>query len=188
MLVTVAITLLIVVLLASMVGLVSKTWQQADARITSFENARFAFERITRTLSQATLNPYWDYVDANGNRRTSANESTFVPSSYARCSDQDFLISQASTFCTLPSHLGQTWACFFESPLGSTNNQSLTPLDNLLNATGFFVEFNNDADSTTLSMKPSYITAAKWRYRLMELLQPTESLLGVHLRQHRMGD
>lgn len=45
-----------------------------------------------------------------------------------------------------------------------------------LNATGFLVEFNNDADATMLSMKPPYITGAKRRYRLIELLQPTENL------------
>jgi len=172
MLVTVAITLIIVVVLASILTIVSKSWKQADTRITSFESARFAFERITRTLSQATLNPYWDFVDASGNRRTTANATTFVPASYARCSDQAFLIGQASAFSTT----GQNWACFFQSPLGQTNNQSLIPLDNLLNSAGFFIEFNNDADATTLSLKPSYITAARWRYRLMELLEPTENL------------
>jgi len=172
MLVAMVIALLVVALLASMISVVSKTWKQTDAQITSFEDARFAFERITRTLSQATLNSYWDFVDEGGNRRTTTNATTFVPKNYARCSDQHFLIGPSSTY----SLQGYTWACFFQSPLGFTNTPELTPLNNLLNATGFFVEFNNDADTATLSMKPSYITAAKWRYRLMELLQPTEDL------------
>lgn len=170
LLVAAAIMGLLIVLLVTIVGNVSKTWKRSEAEITRFQDARFAFERMTRSISQATLNPYWDYVDAQGNRRTTNNSSTFAPAKYARCSDQHFLIGRAADFA--PS--GATWACFFQAPLGYSTNSS--KLDNLLNATGFFVAFNDDADPATRSLKPAFIGGHKWRYRLMDLRQASESL------------
>lgn len=172
LLVAAAIMGVIVLLLATIVGNVSKIWKRSEAQITRFQSARFAFERMTRSLSQATLNPYWDYVNSQGDRRTTNNAATFSPSKYARCSDQHFFLGPASDF----SGTGQSWSCFFQAPLGYSTNSGTTRLDNLLNAAGFFVEFNNDADAATLSLKPSFLTTPKWRYRLMELREPSENL------------
>ncbi len=172
LLVATVIMALLVVLLAIIVSNVSQSWKRTEAQITRFQAARFAFERMTRSLSQATLNPYWDYLDSQGNRRTTNNISTFLPAKYARCSDQHFLIGPASDFTAT----GATWACFFQAPLGYTTNTNTSRLDNLLNAVGFFTEFNNDADAATLSLKPAFITGSRWRYRLMELRQSSEDL------------
>lgn len=167
-----AVMALLIVLLASIVGTVSQAWKRSEAMVTRFQSARFAFERMARSLSQATLNPYWDYVDAGGNRRTTNNTASFAPVKYARCSDQHFLIAPASDFATT----GAGWSCYFQAPLGYSLNPSAGRLDNLLNAAGFFVEFNNDADPATRSLKPAFIPGAKWRYRLMDLREPSEDL------------
>ncbi len=175
MLVAMAVTALLIILLTNTVSSVATSWKNADAKVTSFQASRFAFERIGRSLSQATLNPYWDYLDAGSNRRTTNNAGSFVPASYARCSDQHFLIGPATSYASA----GQGWACFAQAPLGYSTNTITSKLDNLLNAVGFFVEYNNDADAGTRSLKPDFITGSKQRFRLMELLQPTESL-GVY--------
>ena len=41
---------------------------------------------------------------------------------------------------------------------------------------GFFVEFNNDANLATRSLKPAFIPGDKWRYRLMDLRQDSMDL------------
>ena len=173
LLVASVIMVLLIMLLATMVGEVSKTWKRSETQITRFQNARMAFERMSRSLSQATLNPYWDYMNENNERRTTNNASTFQPAKYGRCSDQHFLIAKASEF----TPTGKGWACFFQAPLGASTNTNFQKLNNLLNAVGYFAEFNNDADPANLSLKPSFITTPKWRYRLMDLRQPSEDLL-----------
>ena len=167
----IAIICFVVVMIASIVNTVSGSWKRSSSEMTSFQNARFAFDRLNSTINQSTLNPYWDYVDASGTRRTSNNAATFAPSKYARCSDQHFMIAPVSNY----TNSGQTIACFFQAPLGYSTNTSLTSLNNMLNAVGFFVEFNSDGDSNTCSLKPSFAGQAKWRYRLMELRQPSEN-------------
>jgi len=180
LLVASVIVILVVVLLSSLVGRVSTIWMQADSRVSSFQSARFAFERITRSLSQATLNPYWDYVDSGGNRRTDQNASSFTPVGYGRMSDQAFCLLPASDFAAQ----GTAWATFFQAPVGHVGLSAYARLDNLLNAVGFFVEFNSDLEASTQSLKPAFLTEPKWRYRLMELVQPSEDL-GVFLKPGR---
>jgi len=160
----------VVFLLASIGGRTTSIWKRADSQVNSFQSARFAFERMTRSIGQATLNPYWDYLDTSSNRRTPANAASFTPSAYRRCSDQHFTITNT------PS----PYACFFQAPLGHASGTHLSPLGDLLNAVGYFVEFNDDADAETLSPRPrSLLSGSRWRYRLMELLQPSEDL-GVY--------
>lgn len=161
---------IVIFLLASIGSRTASIWRRADSQVNSFQSARFAFERMTRSISQASLNPYWDYLDASSNRRTPENASSFVPASYGRCSDQHFTITNTPT----------PHACFFQAPLGQASGTNLTSLGNLLNAVGYFVEFNDDADAATLSPRPAgLLPGSRWRYRLMELLQPSEEL-GVY--------
>jgi uncharacterized protein (TIGR02599 family) len=169
LLVAVALMVLLLLLLVSLVDKVSHSWRTADLRINSFQSARVGFERMTWSISQASLNPYWDYLDASSNRRTPANLSTFRPARYARVSDQHFLITNS------PSR----YAIFFQAPLGYTTNSAndLRELDNMLNAVGYFVEFNSDEAPSTKSIKPTFLTGQpRWRFRLMELLEPAELL------------
>jgi len=167
-----AIMILVVVMLSIMVDRVSATWREADQRVSGFQSARFAFERITRSLSQATLNPYWDYVDSAGTRRTRENAATFTPAGYGRMSDQAFCIAPAREF----TDDGVTLALFFQAPIGHVKTATLSRLDHLLNTVGFFVEFNNDSDAATRSLKPAFVGGGRWRYRLMEMVQPSEDL------------
>jgi uncharacterized protein (TIGR02599 family) len=116
-------------------------------------------------------------VDAAGTRRTATSPSNWTPSRYQRQSDQHFYIAPASSLgIELPN--GVTQSCFFQAPIGYSNDSNLRPLNNLLNAVGFYVEFNSDLDYSL--SKPSFVTGTpKYRYRLMQILQPSD-LLGVY--------
>lgn len=62
---------------------------------------------------------------------------------------------------------------FFQAPLGSGTNQNM---GNLLNTCGYFVEYGDDSQ-----LRPSFITSTllplRKRFRLMEMVEPSESLI-----------
>ena len=61
---TTVLMLLMVVLFGIFSG-VTSAWTRSTQRIDAFQSARVAFDRVTRMLSQATLNVYWDYDNPN---------------------------------------------------------------------------------------------------------------------------
>ncbi len=61
LLVSMSIVMILLVVLFQMVGQTSSIWKYTNAKAEQFRGARTAFEAITRQLSQATLNTYWDY-------------------------------------------------------------------------------------------------------------------------------
>lgn len=206
----------LLVLILMMIGLTNQTnkiWRTARVRISAFQAARNAFERITANLSQATLNTYLDYYDgANGTGNSRATlirnygvkdprVEMFKPTSYDRAADLQFvcglstrgqnpLLTPASpaTPAFRPSH-----AVFFQCPLGHVDSPAASggvsnaapPTDfrnltSALNAVGYYIEFSNENDPN-LGKLPAFITNAPavWRYRLMELNQPSQNL-GVY--------
>ncbi len=177
MLVATAVLVLIMAMIASFTSQTGKIWKRSAEKIQSFQGARAAYDAMTSHLSQATLNAYLDYYDSTLSPRTPANSLTFVPSSYARNSALHFVVDQASKIVPndQESHPGQ--AVFFLAPLGFTQTAStFGNLPNMLNACGYYVEFNSDRPNI-----PSFLTSLpgikeRYRYRLMEFLQPTESL------------
>jgi len=105
---TTVIALLMVVLL-SMTNQTAKTWRYTTEKVEKFQSARDGFEAMTRRISQATLNTYWDYVDVNGKVRTQWLEgyphdntalSKFIASSYGRMSELRFVSGR----CRLRPH------------------------------------------------------------------------------------
>ena len=71
-----------------------------------------------------------------------------------------------------------THAIFFNAPLGHVSSPSASTndfknLNQVLNAVGYYIQFSSDT-----ALRPSFITSlpASWRYRLMELNQPSQSL------------
>lgn len=161
----------------------SKLWRGTTDKIKSFQNARSAFETITQTLAQATLNTYYEYFDASGTRYS--GQATFTPNAYDRYSELHFLSGPAAAVLAginrtdsngakpyaaiSPGH-----AVFFQAPLGYTLNTGSINLDNTLNAVGYFVEFASDKD-----MLPGLVSntvTPHYRYRLVQFLQPTENL------------
>lgn len=146
----------LIVLLGIIVGVtnsVSTTVRRASAGIDALANARTGFDLINRTLSQATLNTYWEY------------DNPLEPNQYLRQSDLQFLIRQN----TQDPGYGQE--VFFAAPETYSSDASLRSTRGLLNGCSLFVHFGGSQ-----SFRPSGISSDKFRYRLMIGLQPTEQL------------
>ena len=61
LLVSMAILSLLLLLLAQLLDQVQQAWRYSEGRVSQFREARVAFDIITKNLSQASLNTYWDY-------------------------------------------------------------------------------------------------------------------------------
>jgi len=185
MMVATVILVIIVGILFSITQTTSNVWKNTTGKVEVFRGARSAFETITRTISQATLNTYYDYVDSSGNFRGSGMtvsgtssflNTTFVPNSYARQSDLHFICGQGATLLATTFSAGGatytpvTQSIFFQAPLGQTLNSSYTSLDRLLNACGFYVTYGPD------NTAPSFVpTTPRYRYRLMQFTQAADA-------------
>jgi uncharacterized protein (TIGR02599 family) len=159
LLISTALISLLLVVLVSMTSQTSDIWCAANARTEQFREARAAFESLTNRLSQATLNPYWDYFDSAGISASQANYNG-TPKSFGRQSELRFKCQPG---------LQNTHEVFFQAPLGYSNSNA--GLENLLNTWGFFVSFGEE------SHRPAFLTLpARHRFRLMEYMEPSENL------------
>lgn len=158
-----AVLALLLVAMLSMTDQVQKTYRSTLGKSEQFREARVAFESITRRLSQATLNTYWDYDNAT------------APTRYLRQSEMRFLSGQASVI--LPSGISSTTqAVFFQAPFGfSENATAYGGLEAMVNTWGYFIEFGSDA-----ALRPNPVNTAgvplEYRFRLCEMMEPAESL------------
>ncbi len=94
LLVSMVLLILIVAIVLQMSDQTGKIWHDSASKIQSFQDARAGFEAMTRKLSQATLNTYYDYYDAKNRPRKSLTGSdlvNFTPSRYDRISDLHFI-------------------------------------------------------------------------------------------------
>lgn len=148
---------LILMVTLSALGQASGLWKNASAKIEAFQSARNAFDLVTRNLSQATLNTYLDYDNPN------------TPTRYLRQSDLRFVSGLAGV--GLPGTPTTGSAAFFQAPANyTTNTASFGSLESLLNTCGYFVQFSDDP------LRPPHVkSAGKFRFRLMQLLTPTEN-------------
>ena len=175
MLVAVAILAIIMVLASQMIGATGKIWKNTTAKLESFQGARDAFQLMADQLRQATVNTYWDYFNAAGQSRAQYNATSpttpFVPACYARQSELHFISGPG----LVPNQI--THAVFFQAPLGfASNKTTYGALQNLLSASGFFIEFGDGTN--VVNSAPSFLpgTQPQYRYRLMQFIQPTEQL------------
>lgn len=173
LLLSMTILVIIMLLLTQVLSDTQKAWSQARARTTQYREARTAFESMSRRLTQATLNSYWGYrLDANGS-----------PTLYERQSELQFLSGPSRILLpTMTATTGQS--VFFQAPLCVTEDKTpsastpdLQPMEDLLNAWGYYVEYNSD-----LSQRPEFLKTdllrnpERKRFRLMEYRLPSEKL------------
>jgi len=158
LLVSVTILTLVLTLLLGVVSRVSNLWSLSSARIDAFQNARFAFQTLSRQLSRATLNPYLGYDnDAN-------------PQRYLRKSELKFFCGPAGAD-QAPGQAHCGTALFFIAPAGRTDEPaSYGALESLLNVCGYYVDFTTDPD------RPPHVASSPHRYRLMQRVRQTEHL------------
>ena len=167
-------TVLLVTLLLILVSMINQTsgvWRFTTNKVEQFSRAQNAFDAITRRLSQATLNTYWDYDSPN------------APTKYIRQSDLRFISGSAqaltggtasspNTPTTRPGH-----GIFFQAPLGYSDAADFRGLENLLNSWGYYIDFSSDSQT-----RPAFLDSLnpklplRYRYRLMELMQPSNKL------------
>ena len=167
-LVACAVLAVLLVMLLTVTTRVSDTWRRTTTKMQAFEGARAAFDTITATLAQATLNTYWDYNDPNS------------PTKYERHSELHFLSSPSSsvggsglTAAKNPGH-----AVFFQAPTGIVaEEKEYANLPNLLNVWGFFVEFGSDEADVPDFL--NNLVTPKYRYRLKQWQVPSE-YVGVY--------
>ena len=183
LMVSTAIIGLIMIVLVQMTNQMSKTWRSATEKIEKFQEARDGFEAMTRRLSQATLNTYWDYLDQTGAPRnpnvTSAAFKSFIPFMYGRRSSLRFASGPMSqipagtsgtpSVAVLSADQARpTHGIFFQAPFGLVTDTDTQPaklnqtaltsgysvMNNLLNTWGYFVETGND------TLRPSFVDPA----------------------------
>ena len=153
-----AVLAMLLVIILQVVSHTSTTLRQVTGKVDSFQSARAAFDILNQTLSQTTLNTYWDYYDSAGK---SASDPAYngTPNKYGRKSDLYFLICNSSS---------PACGIYFQAPLGRAASPA-NEVAGVLNACGFWVSFGSDA-----AFKPAHISTAKDRFRLMQAVQPTE--------------
>jgi len=171
LLVATVVLMLLMALLLSALNSSMTIWTRGASKIQSFQQARAAYEAMTRKISQATLNIYWDYdTDAATN-----------PIGYRRQSELQFLSGPATNLLSGATNT-RTHAVFFVAPLGYSTNTNpatnLALLQSLLNAGGYYLAFGPDSPPSPL--------AAKSRFRLMEIWQPSENL-GIYSTNQPSG-
>ena len=171
LLVAMAVLAIMGIVMVSIVGSVQKVSRQTMAHAEQFRESRRAFDRINQRLSQATLNVYYDYVNASGQPRTSNNVTTFTPRNYARVSELRYLQTNASAFGAPRGGEMKGQAVFFQSPTGKADTDTLAGLNTLLNTVGYYIEKGSDD-----GLRPPTATKASERFRLFELVEPTENL------------
>ncbi len=186
LMVSTAIIGLLMLILVSMTNQTSQTWRSTTEKIEKFQGARDGFESMTRKLSQATLNPNWDYLDSAGNPRSknygADDWKKFIPVYYGRVTDLRFLsgpMSRTTNFAGLdptgpvrPGH-----GVFFQAPFGFVGDTATYgKMDNLVSTWGYYGQAGLDPS------RPSFVDAAnsnvpnRWRTRLMEFMQPAENM------------
>ena len=152
-------------MLLMFVGMLDQTqnaWQNAQGRVSQFREARRAFDIVTKNLSQATLNPYYEAYDEGGDG---------VPDKYIIQSELHFTCLQADQLPVVDGERpGPGQALFFQAPLGVTYESDYATLNNLLNGRGYYVHFNSDEPFRP----PFFEGSERMRYRLMEMVIPTE--------------
>ena len=204
LLVSTAIIGLIMLVLLAVTNQTTQTWQYTTEKIEKFQEARDGFESMTRRLSQATLNTYWDYlgivppttttiVPRPRDISTTAYKE-FIPQQYGRMSELRFVSGPMQGALQPPNPQENTivtgsnpgkWpfhGVFFQAPFGleDTNDNTVpttdySKMDNLLNTWGYFLEVGEEDD------RPGFISEAiaprRWRSRLMEFMQPAENMM-----------
>lgn len=158
LLVACSVLALILVAMLSIIQHTTSTWRASNARIETFQSARIGFETLTRYLSQATLNTYFDYDNPN------------APTKYLRKSDLHFSVCQPG-IASMPGTANTGQAVFFQAPADKTSLSGKEGLTGLLNACGFYIQYGSNA-----SWLPPHVGEASERFRLMQWIQDTEDL------------
>ena len=173
LMVSMSVLVVLSMVLVSMTDQTSRTWRLTRSKVEQFQEARNAYETVTRRLTQATLNTHWDYRYTE--RPAAGGVKIKIPSTYIRQSELRFRSGPMDQLVTTASDVYRpTHGVFFQAPFGVAENTQYAPMDNLLNTWGYFLEVDDDEDLVPPFLKD--IIPSKKSSRLMELREPTEAL------------
>lgn len=186
----ISITILVILMLVvtQVIGIVQRNWVRSNSRVSQFREARIAFDTMTRTLTQATLNTYWmnefDELapDALGNKRSKAK-------SYVRQSELQFVCGPTAQVLAAAAGSSENYpghSVFFQAPLGVTrlvpagNSQANTEnMVNLMCGRGYFVEWGDDQPYRPPFLSELNSVPLRFRIRLMEY-SPTAEMNRIY--------
>lgn len=184
-----AVISLLMLMLVQMSRSTADTWKKGISRAEEFRETRRAFEMVTRRLSTATLNTYWDYEWEKGidpaDPKATINKT---PIGYMRQSELRFRVLPMEDIARETGyHPG--FGVFFQSPASSVDPEDkywskaytkiddrapLARLDGLLNTWGYFLEVGD-----TTQLMPTFLAKnaePRFRSRLMEFREDTTRL------------
>ena len=170
LLVSMLVLSIMLVLLTQTVGSLRDTITRTTGAVGEFQEARGAFETMTRRLSQATLNTYNDLNPLS---------TSIGAANYVRASELRFITGNADALTGGTN--SSTDAVFFQAPLGFSSASANAPLARLLNTCGYYIQWGSDAATTPPSpaSRPSCLPTTvplRWRFRLFEMIEPSENL------------
>jgi uncharacterized protein (TIGR02599 family) len=170
LLVSMVVLSIIMFVSASFVSQMQKTWTQSSARVEQFREARMAFETVTQSLRQATLNPYLTYRYNSGPTPTVPASNVEAPLAYLRHSELQFVCGPVSDLlATSSGGTPVTHAVFFQAPMGITERDGYEALNRLLCGRGYFIMESDDTP-----FRPAHVTKVRSRFRLWEYRPPAE--------------
>lgn len=186
----VSMTFLVILMLVvtQVVSMVQRSWVRENSRVSQFREARIAFDTLSRNLSQATLNTYWENeFDPLGS--DSAGQSRTKAKSYVRRSELQFICGPSSQVMAGAAGKASSYpghAVFFQAPLGvtrliaATGDQANTEnMVNLLCGRGYFVEWGSDAPYRPPFLESVKSVPTRSRLRLMEY-SPTAEMNRIY--------
>ncbi len=179
LLVAMSVLVLLLAIIAAATQGTALAVHKASGKLSTYAAARSAFDTINAKLAQATLNTYMDYyaTNASGVGYLQTNTATFVPTIYGRASNLQFLVKQNANPAVgfnaagTASGTGYGQEIYFQCPDAYSTDSAYQSEQGLLNACGYYVQYCSDS-----GFRPSIITSSRWRYRLMQAIEPTESL------------
>lgn len=199
LMVSVSILVILMLVVSSFVNLVQRTWVRTNSNISQFREARLAFDAMTRTINQSTLNTYWQSGQSEL-RQQGTMGTIFRGTSYRRQSELQFsygptvggatALFSTGTAANYPGH-----GVFFQAPLGVTGLISPAAggsaviadtqnMVNLLCGRGYFVAWGDDA-----SFRPQFLNTRnvpkRTRFRLMEF-SPTAEKNPIYSDAYRL--
>jgi uncharacterized protein (TIGR02599 family) len=183
MLASMVVLLFIIVILFQATSTTSRIYTHVTAETSSFEDAAASFQNITTTISMATLNTYTGYYPSQTPTGTGGTPPS-PPQAYVRQSELHFVMGSASTLLGTSAQVNPTHGIFFQAPLGYTQDTGNTGLTAALNACGYYLAFGSDPLKPPLAILGAQ---TKYRFRLMEFIQPTEQL-NVYASAYNIGD
>jgi len=201
MLVATTILVIIIGILFTITQQTSKVWKNTTGKTEVFKSARNAFETMTRTISQATLNTYYDYATPDPTTKqfyvfasnasgpiTTLGGTYNASTTYARNSDLE-IVSGLNVSTTSGITTSQSWIT------GDTGTNSTLATSNTPVTHSIFFQAPLGVSSTAANVglsgllnacgfyvlygpdlaAPGFVSTVKYRFRLMQFLQPSDN-------------